>query len=155
METPQETNIYQQALKETVESLKGRIPYILHESNAFTDSTNKVETEIDLVTENPCTLRLISDVSLFKELAKEIHGIELREEIIASFIGEFWNLVLAPVIKYVKSYDEKIDISPSKPATVPTEASFNGDYIHHFFVKDWKGNCIGELALYCVIKKGE
>lgn len=145
---------YAAMFQETVGSLQARTPYHMVETGVFLRKNVRVRTAIDIIGDYQCTFTLVGDEVLFYELANAIHGITLTEDILASFIGEYWNMVMAPVLKSVKEPGVEVDITPSVPAE-RFEGNMVSDWARHFLVKGKEGITVGEMAVYAHYQKGE
>lgn len=150
-------NIYEIIAEESVTSLKGRVPYQVKQTDAFTlKEDDKIRADIDIIGDTECSLILIGNKELFLKMAEKLHNITLDMDILPSFVGEFWNFVLGPVIKHIKTHGLSIDISPSRPMENTHYEVKTGDLSHYFTIYDEEEECaIGEMAFYLFQKEGE
>lgn len=152
MENSQPENIFEIIMDESVVSLRNRMPYQVEQVHAFTlEESDTLRADIDIVGDKECSLILMGNKDLFLKIAKANHNILLEMDILPSFVGEFWNFVLGPVIKHIKTYGHIVDITPSKP--MPSEGSGEKlSEIYRYFSVYEEENVIGEIAIYCLLK---
>lgn len=147
-------DIFEIIMEKTVESLKGRVPYDTRDAKKYMiDEKEQIRADIDIVGDKECSLIISGNKELFSKMAYKIHSIDLDDEILPSFVGEFWNFVLGPVIKHIKQYGFSVDISPSRPMPDEIFEESLSNINRYFSIFDLeKGDYMGEIAIYCVSK---
>lgn len=150
-------NIYEIIAEESVTSLKGRVPYQVNHAATFTlKEADKIRADIDIIGDTECSLILIGNKELFLKMAEKLHNIQLEADILPSFVGEFWNFVLGPVIKQIKTHGLAIDISPSRPMADGHYEEQSEDISRYFTIYDEEEERhIGEMAIYLFQKQEE
>lgn len=151
MEQIEPENIFEIITNETVVSLKNRVPFDIEPIDWFsTEEGEQLRADIEIIGDKECLLILIGNKELFRKIAWKMHNISLEPDILPSFVGEFWNFVLGPVIKHIKTHGYMIDISPSRPMPNASADQIRG--IYRYFSISEDGNHLGELAIYCISK---
>lgn len=138
-------------VEEAVTSLKDRIHfYDVREASFFSLPEDEwLMVNIDIIGDKECSLNLVGQFSVFSTVATKMHGIDLPAAIVPSFAGEFWNMVLGPVIKNVKKSGFSVDIMPSKVVT-DTQDLQGKPTLYRYFTLFENEKAIGDFAIYCL-----
>lgn len=148
--------IYEEIILEMNKSLSKQVPYNIElKQNHSTNNENILGANINIVGEEYCEFYIFGKKELFFEIAKKNYGFEVPDDVLPSFVGEFWNYVLGPIIKEIKKMGVEIDIShsiPLKKEEKPKE--FTKEIVYKVSEENEKE--IGYLTIYVVEdKKGE
>jgi len=107
--------IFKMLMEEAVASLMDKTPFPLQTETLVSPcEKEQIMAKIGVLGDVECIFYLIGDTDVFRHISYHLHGIAFSDEILRSFAGEFFNIVLAPIIRNMRREKVEIDITPSE-----------------------------------------
>lgn len=107
-------SLEQNIIVEVIDSISSILPFQIEEVKAegMAPSEDCITVQIDTVGDYQSTIVLKGDNQFFNEIGKTMYGMELDQEMLHSFAGELWNMILGGIMRTLGEKGIEIDITP-------------------------------------------
>jgi chemotaxis protein CheX len=121
-------SVEQAIIVEVIDSISTILPFQIEkiESTASLSSNDCITVKIDTIGDYQSTIVLKGNNQSFNEIGKTLYGMELDEEMLHSFAGELWNMILGGIMRTLGKKGIEIDITP--PSILEEDPVFSRKY---------------------------